>query len=705
MLQLLAVSAVLFSVLYFSISFPFGRAVSASFTSEADVAGFLGLFSGLASAVTFVAALLIANRLYARIGVVNSLLLLPLTYFLGFVLFAASFTLTSAVIVRLMQLVVLSGVGDGAYSTFFNIVPSEKRAQVRGFDAGVAAQIGIILSGLLLILGHRVLDTTQIVVMGMITALACGYVIWRMRRGYAEALVAALRAGRFEVFAAGSTAFAGFQGDASAIRVAVNALHHARPSMRRLGAEMLMKMGAVSAVPALLTALQDGEAEVRGMAARALGELEASQATDAVVSLLLDPDASVRVSALQSLPRLLSDPSSTIPTGMLDDVSSLLNDNDVPVQTEAAVVLAQLGGAEKALPTLELLLHADDPNTRAMALGALGTVVAIDPALGIQTIIQALTDGSALVRRAACTALGNSEDAAAYHGLISCLNDSDDLVPLVAASLKASDTQMQATAIEVLDQIGDKALAKAIIPLLEDQTSQAGDGRASTLNTADTIIRLLAEDDRWLRAPAARAIGELQLRDLLPNLHALVADSDPLVSATARDSLQQLGEPLGEPMETLQTVSLMERIILLREVPLFAGLSPDDLKQVADIARERWYPDGTVIMREGDDGNELHVIAAGEVRVTKSVSGEDKLLATRTVGEVVGEVAIIESAVRLCTLHAQGDGRTLSIDGNMFKTILRDRPDVSLAVLRGLSRRLRERDYQIGTGNQRENLK
>src|SRR5258708_23741269 len=142
--------------------------------------------------------------------------------------------------------------------------------------------------------------------------------MWGMRCGYAEAVVDALRAGRFEVFAAGSTAFAGFQGDASAIRVAVNALNDTRASMRRLGAEMLMKMGAVSAVPALLTALQDSDAEVRGMAARALGELEAPHATDAVVSLLHDPDPSVRVSALQTLPRLLPIPSSTIPAGMLD---------------------------------------------------------------------------------------------------------------------------------------------------------------------------------------------------------------------------------------------------------------------------------------------------------------------------------------------------------------------------------------------------
>ena len=39
-------------------------------------------------------------------------------------------------------------------------------------------------------------------------------------------------------------------------------------------------------------------------------------------------------------------------------------------------------------------------------------------------------------------------------------------------------------------------------------------------------------------------------------------------------------------MSTLQTVSILERILLLREIPIFADLSPEDLKLVAEIARE-----------------------------------------------------------------------------------------------------------------------
>jgi CRP-like cAMP-binding protein len=138
----------------------------------------------------------------------------------------------------------------------------------------------------------------------------------------------------------------------------------------------------------------------------------------------------------------------------------------------------------------------------------------------------------------------------------------------------------------------------------------------------------------------------------------------------------------------------MERIMLLREVPLFVELSPDDLKQIADIAREQVYSDGALICREGEEGDELFVLAAGQVRVVKHSNGAEKVLATRKVGDFIGEMAIVESVPRFASVRAEGEVRALVIGGDAFKAILRDRPEVSLAVLRALSRRLRERDIE-----------
>ena len=144
-------------------------------------------------------------------------------------------------------------------------------------------------------------------------------------------------------------------------------------------------------------------------------------------------------------------------------------------------------------------------------------------------------------------------------------------------------------------------------------------------------------------------------------------------------------------METLQTVSLMERILLLRDVPLFADLSPDDLKQIAEIAREGWYQDGDVICKEGDVGRALFIIVAGTMRIVKIIDGAEKVLAMRAVGEFVGEMAIIDATTRFATVRAVGETRALVIDDEAFKAVLRDRPEVPLAMMRVLSQHLREK--------------
>jgi CRP-like cAMP-binding protein len=129
---------------------------------------------------------------------------------------------------------------------------------------------------------------------------------------------------------------------------------------------------------------------------------------------------------------------------------------------------------------------------------------------------------------------------------------------------------------------------------------------------------------------------------------------------------------------------------LLREIPIFADLSTEDLELVANIAREVWYPQNTVIFQQGEEGNVMLVIVEGSLHVVRRVNGAEQLLAQRGPGDFVGEMAVIESAPRLATLRTQSDVRVLAIDGETFKGILRERPEVSFAVLRSISRRLRE---------------
>jgi CRP/FNR family transcriptional regulator/CRP/FNR family cyclic AMP-dependent transcriptional regulator len=60
-------------------------------------------------------------------------------------------------------------------------------------------------------------------------------------------------------------------------------------------------------------------------------------------------------------------------------------------------------------------------------------------------------------------------------------------------------------------------------------------------------------------------------------------------------------------------------------------------------------------------------------------------------------MAILDSAPRSATLRALHEVRVLSIEGDAFNTILLDRPEVAISVLRNMSARLRELNEKVGT--------
>lgn len=143
-------------------------------------------------------------------------------------------------------------------------------------------------------------------------------------------------------------------------------------------------------------------------------------------------------------------------------------------------------------------------------------------------------------------------------------------------------------------------------------------------------------------------------------------------------------------MDTMTTLSLMDRILFFRRVPLFAALSPADLKQVAAIADEQIFSDGEVIAYQGEQGDAMFVIVSGEVRVCIEKDGQPVEVARRRPGEYVGELSIINREPRNATLIASSDVRALCIDQKSFEGLIRERPEVSLVIIQVLSKRLRE---------------
>src|SRR5438128_3052351 len=111
---------------------------------------------------------------------------------------------------------------------------------------------------------------------------------------------------------------------------------------------------------------------------------------------------------------------------------------------------------------------------------------------------------------------------------------------------------------------------------------------------------------------------------------------------------------------------------------------------MAEIAEERGYADSETIAAEGELGEEVHIVVEGVVRVVQDRDGSDHELARRTAGDAVGEMSLITHTPRIASLMANGPTRTLRIGHRAFESMLRERPDVALAVMRVLAQRLSE---------------
>ncbi len=141
--------------------------------------------------------------------------------------------------------------------------------------------------------------------------------------------------------------------------------------------------------------------------------------------------------------------------------------------------------------------------------------------------------------------------------------------------------------------------------------------------------------------------------------------------------------------ETVQTLGTLERVLFLRQVPIFANLGPDDLSRIAEIAGERLVHAGDTICRQNEIGDEMFVIVEGQVKIVKTTNGTTHPVRTMGAGDHVGELAALRDLPRSADVIADAPSvRILVIGGAALKSILRDRPEVALAMLASLAERL-----------------
>jgi CRP-like cAMP-binding protein len=135
---------------------------------------------------------------------------------------------------------------------------------------------------------------------------------------------------------------------------------------------------------------------------------------------------------------------------------------------------------------------------------------------------------------------------------------------------------------------------------------------------------------------------------------------------------------------------------ILRKVPLFTSLPAPELQAFAELCRERSYPKGSVIVFEDDPGDAMYLVVAGQVKVVLiAEDGREVILSVLGEDSVFGEMSVIDDEPRSAHVIAMEDSMLLVLRREDFQNRLRQSPDVAIALLRELSRRLRRADEKI----------
>ena len=122
------------------------------------------------------------------------------------------------------------------------------------------------------------------------------------------------------------------------------------------------------------------------------------------------------------------------------------------------------------------------------------------------------------------------------------------------------------------------------------------------------------------------------------------------------------------------------KLSFLKNVPLFAGLSDEDLERLCGDAEEVHLSPGEELFAEGSVGDRAYVIREGSLEVHKASNGRKILLARREAGEIIGEMALMEDTPRSASVHSCGESTLLAIHKDDFYGLLKSSPSAAEAM-------------------------
>ncbi len=292
-----------------------------------------------------------------------------------------------------------------------------------------------------------------------------------------------------------------------------------------------------------------------------------------------------------------------------------------------------------------------------------------------------------------------------------CLQHSDLSFGSLSKALDSTDSRLQANAVELIDNVVTTH-RELLIPYLGGPDRRRAEAarrrlRLGSVSTVDRLRDLVEAPDSWVQACALHAIGLTGATQLTEQVQVALENDDSHVRYTAAYTLLQLGRLVaadgtgdrsgGAESDRDSTALIkeksgmalapLEKILFLKQIPMFRQIPAEEISGLLPIVGEAAFREGEEILRQGDEGDCLYNLIEGEVAVEIDGSRIDTVLRTR---DVLGELAILTAEPRAATCVALSDVLALRIDRDPFWQLMRERPEVSIGVIRVLLKYLKK---------------
>jgi len=137
----------------------------------------------------------------------------------------------------------------------------------------------------------------------------------------------------------------------------------------------------------------------------------------------------------------------------------------------------------------------------------------------------------------------------------------------------------------------------------------------------------------------------------------------------------------------------------LKKIAIFSSLEDEALEKLSAQFKSRTLEAGEVLFDLGDVGNEMIIVQNGKIAIYMPEDDDPKAgqpLRIFQAGEILGEMALIDHLPRSASARAEAKTLIASLNSTTFQSLLANHPEVAMAVMSGLSSRIRYTTDFIG---------